>query len=396
MIKNMREGVHSLRAVDWDRKLFDELIPLPDGTTYNAYLVEGTEKTALIDAVFTPKSDELIEDLEKLNIKKIDYIISNHSEGDHSGTIPKLLELYPNAMVVTNKTCKTLLEEMLLISEDKFIVISDRETLSLGGRTLEFIIAPWVHWPDTMFTYLKEDKILFTCDFFGSHLAVNELYMSDVDAIYRAAKRYYAEIMMPFRKLIRNHLKKVRELDIEIIAPSHGPVYDKPDFIIDTYDEWASDASKNVVVIAYISMYGSTERMVYYLMDSLVKKGIQVVPFNLTETDIGELALLLVDAATLVVGSPVVLTGPHPNVATAAYLANLLRPKLKYASIIGSYGWGGNMAEQIKGLIPNLKVELIEPVIVRGYPKEDDYTALDKLADEIAGKHKENPLIIKE
>lgn len=395
MIKKMRDGIHSVRTIDWDRRLFDELIPLPEGTTYNAYLIEGSEKTALIDATYQPKVEEIDKDLNKLQISNIDYIISNHSEGDHSGAIPNLLAMFPKAKVVTNKTCKNLLMEMLLIPEDRFIEIIDRDTLSLGNRTLEFIIAPWVHWPDTMFTYIKEDKMLCTCDFFGSHYSTHDLYVNDEHEIYRAAKRYYAEIMMPFRKQIQNHLKKIEELEIDIIAPSHGPVYDNPGFIIDTYRKWSSDTVKNLVVVPYISMYGSTEKMVHYLIDMLVEKGVQAVPFNLTKTDIGELAALLVDTATVVIGSPTVLTGPHPNVATALFLANLLRPKLKYASIIGSYGWGGNMVEQVKGLLTNLKVELIEPVIIKGHPKPDDYTALDKLANEIFNKHNENTLIMK-
>ena len=381
-------GVYSVGAIDWDRRLFDELIPLPDGTTYNSYLIKGSEKTALIDTVDPTKEHVLVDNLKELGINDIDYIVSNHAEQDHSGTIPKMLELFPEARVVTNPKCKGLLIEFLLIPESKFMTVDDGENLSLGDKTLEFIYAPWVHWPETMLTYLKEKNILFPCDLFGSHLATSELYASDEAKVYESAKRYYAEIMMPFRNSIKRHLERIDKLDIEIIAPSHGPIHDRPEFILEAYKEWVSDEVKNEVLIPYVSMHGSTEKMVSYLIDALMERDIIVKPFNLTRTDIGELAMALVDVATIVIASPTVLVGPHPSVVYATYLANALGPKVKFASIIGSYGWGGKMLEQITGMLGNLKVEIIEPVIVKGYPREEDFRSLDRLADEILKKHK--------
>jgi flavorubredoxin len=386
-VREIKPGVYSVGAIDWNRRLFDELIPLPDGTTYNSYLIKGGEKTALIDTVDPTKEKELIENLGKLGINKIDYVISNHAEQDHSGTIPKILDLYPHAKVVTNPKCKGMLMELLLIPEGNFITVEDGESLSLGGKTLEFIYAQWVHWPETMLTYLKEDQILFSCDLFGSHLATSDLYVRNEAKAYESAKRYYAEIMMPFRNNIKRHLKKIEELEIELIAPSHGPIHNKPEFILDAYRNWVSDEVKNEVIIPYVSMHGSTDKMVGYLVDALMERGITVKPFNLTRTDIGELAIALVDAATIVIASPTVLVGPHPSVVYATYLANALRPKVKFASVIGSYGWGGKMLEQIKGMLGNLKVEIIEPVIVKGHPKKEDFKSLDKLADEILNKH---------
>ena len=387
-IRKIKAEIFSVGAIDWDRRVFDELIPLPDGTSYNSYLIKGSEKIALIDTVDPHKENELINNLQKLNVQNIDYIISNHAEQDHSGTIPKILELYPNAKVVTNQKCKTMLMDLLSIPEEKFIVINDGDTISLGDKTLKFILAPWVHWPETMFTYLKEDKILFTCDFLGSHFATSELFVKDEAKVYESAKRYYAEIMMPFRNNIKKHIEKISNLDIEIIAPSHGPIYDKPEFIIDAYKDWISDDVKNEVIIPYVSMHGSVEKMVNYLVSCLIEKGITVKPFNLTKTDIGELAISLVDAATIVIASPTVLVGPHPAIVSATYLANALRPKTKFASVIGSYGWGGRMIEQISGMLSNLKVELLSTVLVKGHPKESDFKSLEKLADEIYEKHK--------
>ena len=376
-------------AIDWDRRLFDELIPLPDGTSYNSYVVKGTEKTALIDTVDPTMEGVLLQNLSQLDLKNIDYVIANHAEQDHSGSLPAVLQVYPGAKLVCNPKCKAMLIDLLLIPEDRFITVDDGGSLSLGDRTLEFIYTPWVHWPETMVTYLREERVLFSCDFFGSHLATSDLYVADEATVYEAAKRYYAEIMMPFRTTIKKNLEKIDGLEIETIAPSHGPVYNKPDFILSAYREWVSDEVKNEVVLPYISMHGSTKKMVDYFVGALIERDIAVKQFNLTKTDIGELAIALVDAATIVIGSPTILGGPHPNVIYAVYLANALRPKLKFASIIGSYGWGGRTAEVLVGLISGLKVEKLEPVIIKGFPTEEGFRALERLADEILNKHGE-------
>jgi flavorubredoxin len=389
----LKPNIYAVGAIDWDRRLFDELIPLPDGTSYNAYLIKGSEKIALLDTVDPTKTDVLIDNLVKVGADRIDYIVAHHAEQDHSGGIPDILMLYPDAKVVTNPKCKGMLIDLLQISEDKFITVDDGQTLSLGDKTLQFIYIPWVHWPETMGTYLQEDKIFFPCDFFGSHLATSSLFVEDQALVYESAKRYYAEIMMPFRTAIKKNLERIKNLQIDIIASSHGPVYDNPKFIIDAYKDWVSDNVKNEVVLPYISMHDSTKKMVEHFVDALIERGITVKQFNLSVTDIGKLAISLVDAATIVLGSPTVLTAAHPKVAYAAILANALKPKTKFASIIGSFGWGGRMVEQITGLISNLKVEILEPVIAKGYPKDDDFTALDKLADKILAKHKELKIV---
>jgi len=385
----IRPKVYSIGAVDWNRRLFDELIPLPDGTSYNAYLIKGSDKTALLDTVDPTKAHVLMGNLEKQGVQKLDYIVAHHAEQDHSGSIQHVLTRYPDAKVVTNAKCRGMLIDLLKVGEDSFITVDDGERLSLGDKTLQFVYVPWVHWPETIGTYLVEDKIFFPCDFFGSHLATNGLYVENEGLVLEAAKRYYAEIMMPFRGVIKKNLEKLKELEIEIIAPSHGPIYDKPQFIIDAYRDWIGEQVKNEVVVAYISMHDSTAKMVEHFVDALTERGITVKQFNLAVTDIGKLAMSLVDAATVVLGSPTVLTGAHPQVAYAAMLANALRPKTRFASVIGSYGWGGKMVEQIAGLIGNLKVELLEPVISKGCPKNEDYIALDKLADAIVGKHRD-------
>ncbi|MGB2853013.1 MAG: FprA family A-type flavoprotein [Dehalococcoidia bacterium] len=388
--REIRPGVYCVGATDWDRRLFDSLIPLPDGTSYNSYLVKGSQKTALVDTVDPSMQNALTNNLKQLGIGNIDYIVANHAEQDHSGAIPLVLEKYPGAEVVATPRCKGMLIDLFMIPEEKFITVNDKDTISLGDRTLEFIHAPWVHWPETMLTYLREDRILFTCDFFGSHLATTDLYVTDEGQVYEAAKRYYGEIMMPFRTNIQKNLDKIKDYAIDIIAPSHGPMYDRPEFITKAYHSWAFGEPRNIVVLPYVSMHDSTRSIVEYLVEALVQRGVTVRQFDLTVTDIGKLAMALVDAATVVLGTPTVLAGAHPNVAYAAFLANALRPNLKFASIIGSYGWGGKAVEQLLGMIPNLKVELLEPVLSKGLPKEADFRALDSLADTIAQKHKEH------
>jgi flavorubredoxin len=388
--RELIHGIHWVGAIDFDRRIFDELIPLPNGTSYNSYLVSGSEKTALIDTVDPTKEFELISNLVKLKVRRIDYVIVNHAEQDHSGSLPMILEFFPDAVIVTNEKCKDLLIALLHLPENRIRVIKDKETLSLGDRTLEFFLTPWTHWPETQVTYLREDKILFSCDLFGSHMGTSDLYVTDEAEIYRSAKRYYAEIMMPFRNSIRGYVDMVKTLPLDMIAPSHGPVHRKPEFILDAYADWVSDSVKNEVVVAYVSMHGSTQKMVEYFIDALIERGITVKPFNMTRTDIGELALSLVDTATVVIASPTVLFGPHPQIVYATYLANLLRPKVRFASFIGSYGWGGKSAEMIVKMLDHVKVEMLSPVMVKGLPDETSFQDLDRLADDIVKKHREN------
>jgi flavorubredoxin len=236
-------------------------------------------------------------------------------------------------------------------------------------------------------TFLKEDGILFSCDLFGAHRASSDLFVRDEGDIYRSAKRYYAEIMMPFRGSIRGYVEMIKGLSVTMIAPSHGPVHKRPAFILDAYADWVSDTVKNEVVLPYISMHGSTAKMVDHLVAALIDRGITVKPFNLTKTDIGELAMALVDTSTIVIGSPTVLFGPHPQVVSATYLANALKPKAKFATVIGSYGWGGKTVETLTKMLDHLHVELIDPVFVKGEPDEATMLALDKLADEILRQH---------
>ncbi len=389
--RKIKKNIYWMGSVDWDSRLFDSLVPLPDGTSYNAYLIEGSEKTVLLDTDEPHMAKEFMAQLE--GVSKIDYIVSQHAEQDHSGIISQVLEKYPEAKVVCTPKAKGMLIDLLKIPEEFFITVEDGERLALGDKTLKFIYTPWVHWPETMVSYLEEDKILFSCDFFGSHIATSDLFVTDEGRVYEAAKRYFAEIMMPFRKVIQKNLEKLAPYDIEMIAPGHGQIFPRPKFIIDAYHEWTMGTPQNMVVLPHVSMHESTQRMVDHLVAALVERGVRVQPFNLAVTDIGKLAMSLIDAATIVVATPTVLAGPHPYAAYATFLANALRPNAKFLSIIGSYGWGGKTVEMLAGMIPNLKVEIIDPVLCKGVPREDTLSALNDLADTIVKKHKENGFI---
>ena len=384
--RTLKPGVHAVGVLDWDKPLFDDLIPLPDGTSYNAYLVKGQDKVALLDTVDRAFCDELLANLAAAGVAKLDYVIAQHAEQDHSGSLPAVLARFPEAKVVTNQKCAELLKTHVHLPAEAVTLIKDGDILDLGGRTLQFIFAPWVHWPETMCTWLKEDKVLFSCDLFGSHLATTDLYGGPA-VVQRPAKRYYAEIMMPFAAQVAKNIDKVMQHKIDVIAPSHGPLYEKPKLIVDAYREWAGGEPKNVVCLPFVSMHDSTRVMVDHLTGALTERGVAVERFDLTNVDLGELAMSLVDAATIVIGTPTVLTGPHPLAAYAAYVANALKPKAKWAAVIGSYGWAGKTVDKLVQLLPQLKLELFEPVLCKGLPLAEDFEALDKLAAAIAEQH---------
>lgn len=383
------DGITWVGAIDWDRRLFDELIPLSNGTTYNAYLVEGTEKTVLVDTVDPAFTATLLGQLDQLGVKRLDHVVSNHAEQDHSGSIPAVLARYPEATVLATSKGKGMLGDLLGLAPERVTGVDNGATLDLGGKTLRFVHFPWVHWPETMLTYVEQDRLLLSCDLFGAHLTAPDLRSVDLESVLRAARGYFAEIMMPYRGMIEKNLSRVTDLALDTIAPSHGPLVHDPQRMIDAYRSWISDTPRNLAVIAYVSMHASTKAMVLHLADALASRGVGVELLNLTLTDLGRIARALVDAATLVLGSPTVLLGAHPVVANAAFTANALQPKVRFVAIVGSLGWGGKMVEQLQGLMPALKAESLGTVLVKGHPKATDLQALDQLAEEIAKRHRE-------
>lgn len=372
-----------------NRRLFDGLIPLPHGTSYNAYLVVGSEKIALIDTVNPGFEQELFDKItERADPAKIDYVIMNHAEPDHANACRYMLNVAPKAKLVTSAKGKEAAIMYFGIDASRIIVVDESSKIELGGKTLKFVDAPWLHWPETMFTYLEEDKILFPCDFFGSHLAMGAFYSDEYgdDLSLDLAKLYFAEIMMPFRKPGQNAIEKVNKLGPKIIAPSHGVIWRDPKVILDAYTKWTGEKMEKKVMIAYISMWGSTEKMVFAMRDALIKKGIPVQLFDIPNTEIGHIAKELVDSPVVIVGAPTVLGGAHPVAAYAAMLVKVLRSPTKYAAVLTSYGWSGGAVKQLGEILSGTKIEILGVVEVKGPPKQAEFDKVVELANKIAEK----------
>jgi len=390
-ISKIVEGVYWVGARDWNRRMFDALIPLPNGTTYNAYLIIGSNKKALIDTV-NPGFEKELEDkvAQVVNPTDIDYVIMNHAEPDHAGSIPYIMALNTKAKLVTTAKGAKMAQIFYKVSEERIIAVRDGETLDLGGKTLQFIEAPMLHWPETMFTYLKENKILFPCDFFGSH-AAKGLYDDEIEELLVFAQRYYGEIIMPFRAMGQKALEKIKDLPIDVIAPSHGPIHRNPARILNVYRNWSNGETKQKAIVVYVSMWGSTEKMIKPIVDTLTSEGIEVALYNLTVSDIGDVAKDLVDSRVIVLGAPTVLGGAHPLAVYAAYLVKALKPPAKFGAVLSSYGWGGGAIKNIQEVLGPSKLEIIGALEINGPPSEEDIKQIVDLGKTIADKIKESP-----
>jgi len=389
MVVEIRPGVYWVGVRDWGRRLFDGLIPLPRGTTYNAYIVKGREKVALVDTV-NPGFEREMEGKvrEVCDLGEIDFLVMNHAEPDHAGAIPFVMGRNKKVMLVTTKKGMEMASVFYGVPPERVRVVGDGETIELGGKTLRFLEAPFLHWPETMFTYLVEDKILFPCDFFGAHTAYG-LYDDEAEGLEADAKRYFGEIMMPFRGMGRRALEKLNDLDIEIIAPSHGPIYRNPGRILDLYRSWTAGEAREKAVLVYVSMWGSTERMVRVMADTLIAEGVEVCSHNLPISDVGELAKDLVDARAMVFGAPTVLGGMHPVGLYGLMLVKALKPPLKYAAVLSSYGWSGAAVKQALDALKWTGIEVVGFVEVKGPPTEEDEREVRELAKLLAEKIKQ-------
>jgi flavorubredoxin len=262
--------------------------------------------------------------------------------------------------------------------------------LELGGKTLRFIEAPWLHWPETMFTFAVEDSVLFPCDFFGSHLTSDRLYADEVGGLLLPeAKRYYAEIMMPFAASAQKALDKVKPLNPKIIAPSHGPVYRNPQTIIEAYEKWTRGSLERKVVVVYVSMWGSTQTLERTITETIATDGVEAVPYNLTVADISNMLRDLVDASAVVIGTPTVLGGAHPLAVYAAELIASFGVRGKVAAVFGSFGWGGGAARRIKARLEQGGFEVVDTLEIRGPPKPEHVERAVALGKAVANKVKE-------
>ena len=378
----IKDGVYWVGAIDWDLRLFHGY-STPHGSTYNAYLILD-EKVTLIDNVKEKFTDELVSRISSIiDPSKIEVIISNHGEPDHSGSLPSLLKLAPKAKVYSAfpNGVKILNAHY---GELPIVPVKNGDTISIGKRTLKFLHAPMVHWPDNMVTYCPEDKILYSNDIFGQHLATSKRLDSenDLDLTLKEAKKYYANIVLPYTNQAHKISDVVKTLDIEVIANSHGVIWQKhlPE-IIKLYEEIITYKKKEKAVVVYDSMWGNTEVMAKTITEAFRKANVEVFHTSINLTQESDIITELMDAKYIAVGSSTLNNNMLPPIASfLCYMKGLAPTGLKYLAF-GSYGWGGQSIGLIEKEFEEMKLKPLMPSVRMLYkPKPED---LEKLKDNI-------------
>ncbi len=386
-------GVSWVGAKDPGLKVFDIVIPTEHGTTYNAYLVRGGEKTALIDCVKRPFGEELFRNIaEILPVEKLDYVVINHSEPDHSGALVDLLERNPGVTVLLSRSAKTFVDN-LVNAGFHYRIVNDDEELPLGGKTLRFINAPFLHWPDTILTYLVEDRILFPCDFLGAHYSSPEFFNDDLREPKEARKAfefYYGTIMRPYKEYILKACERLKGLPIEMIAPSHGPILRRdPQWYLARYEERASVLSRvteKKVAIVYVSAYGNTAAMAAKVAEGVRAGGVVPLLINAVEVPVDGIIDEFEVAAGFLIGTPTLNANvPHPILHLIANLV-FLNMKGKPASVFGSFGWSGEAIKTVQDILVSMRLKVApEPIRVRMAPSEADLAACVEFGKQFAG-----------
>jgi len=389
----LKEGVNWVGVVDWNIRDFHGYIT-SRGSTYNSYLISD-EKIALVDTVKINFCNELIEHISELtSLEKIDYLIVNHVEMDHSSSLPVIAKLAKNAKIIASQRGKDALIEHYGADFNVVETVKTGDELKLGKRTLRFLEAPMLHWPDSMFTYIVEDKILMPNDAFGQHFASSGRFDDEVDkcALMEEAATYYANILMPFAPLITRKIQEVVQMGIpiEMIAPSHGIIWRKdPSKIINAYLDWSSGAAKQKAVVVFDTMWGSTDKMARAIADGITSGDVEVKLLKLRATDNTDVVTEILEAKAVVVGSPTLNNQMFPTVGSFLTYITGLKPKGKLWSFFGSYGWGGGA---VKGMVETAKkagFEVLEPGIeVKYVPDQEDLKKCFEFGQQIAVKIK--------
>ncbi|MCI0501232.1 MAG: FprA family A-type flavoprotein [Epsilonproteobacteria bacterium] len=384
----IKPDIYWVGAIDWDIKDFHGYVT-QRGTTYNSYLIMD-KKITLVDTVKHYKFDEMIARIKEIiDPKKIDYIVSNHVEMDHSGSLPKLLEICPNAKVITStKGEKGLIRHYK--KDYNFLVVKSGDTLNIGKKTLHFVHIPMVHWPDSMVTYIPSDKLLMPNDAFGQHIASSERFDDEIEwgILKEEAAKYYSNIVMPYGDQVKKALDVISNLDVDMIAPSHGVIWRKNiPKILEEYKKWASFETEKRALIIYDSMWGSTEKLAYKLMEGLEESGIPVAIRNLKNTHISDIITDVLNSKLICLGSPTLNNGMMPTMGGfLTYLVGL-RPRNRTGFVFGSYGWGGQAVGQIRKTVEDLNWDFPkENVTINYVPDEKELEEMKKIGKEIGDK----------
>lgn len=392
----LKKGIYSVGAVDWNIREFHGYSTLK-GTTYNAYLVVD-DKITLFDAVKKPFVNDLVCNISRIvDPRKIDYLVVNHVEMDHSGGVPEMIDLIQPEKVFCSSMGRKNLSDHFHREDWPFEVVETGKTISLGARTVQFVETRMLHWPDSMFSYLKEDRLLISSDAFGQHWATSQRFDDEVDMteLLAHAAKYYANILLPYSPLVQKLLASVQKmgLEIDMIAPDHGLIWrSHPGRILEAYDAWSRQKARNKAVVVYDTMWHATEKMAEAIADGLAQEGIEVKLFEMKSSDRSEVMTEILDAKAVIVGSATLNNGILPTVADILCYMKGLRPTDKIGFAFGSYGWSGEAVKLITEALEEMKVKIVNGGIrVKFTPTHDDFRKCAELGKKVGQEIKAKP-----
>jgi len=380
---SINDAMYWVGGIDWNLRNFHGYLT-PRGSTYNAYLVVD-ETVTLIDTVKHYLYDEMISRITSvIDPSKIEYIVSNHVEMDHSGGLPKLMKLVPHATIITSPKGEQGLKEHYDTSNWKFKTVTTGDQVSLGKHSLHFLLTPMIHWPDNMVSYCPERKILFSNDSFGQHLATPERFDDELplDIAVEEAQKYYGNIVLSYNNQVQKELEAASALDIDSIAPSHGIIWrSHVNKIIEKYSQWSSNKTENTALIVYDTMWDSTAKIAEAIREGFEVRNVKVKMMNLKNTHISDIMTHVVTAKYICVGSPTLNSNILPTISAFLTYLRALSPKNRTALAFGSYGWGGQSIDQVNEGLRQCGFETLEPIKVRYIPNPKH---LNEVAEKIA------------
>ncbi len=388
------KDVYWVGAIDWSLRNFHGYTT-HRGSTYNAFLILA-DKIVLVDTVKKQYKDELLQRISSVvDPKKIDYIISNHAEMDHSGALPDIIrEVNPEKIFASTMGVKNLKAQLHLDCE--IVAVKDGEELDIGGKKLKFIETRMLHWPDSMFTYLVDEGILFSQDAFGMHYATRSIFVDECPrgTVEHELATYYANILMPFSALIKNLFAKLEKagLNIKMVAPDHGPIFRTPEdvnWVLSLYKEYAEQKPHNRAVVVYDTMWGSTDKMARAIADGLAHGGTEVRVLPISGTHRSDVATEVLRAGAIVVGSPTINNNMFPSVADVLTYLKGLKPQNKLAAAFGSYGWSGEAVKQITDIFESIKLEVVDSIRIQWVPTKEQLKECFELGVKISKMLKE-------